>query len=67
MCKFTVQASMGLSETGICCEETWEALLGRQHLEAALQEAASLARTFFGSLSHQDAILSTHFLPACHQ
>ena len=37
-----MQAVAGIPETGVCDSATWEALLGAQALQEALQEAAKL-------------------------
>ncbi len=42
--QLAAQASSGLQETGFCNGDTWEALLGPEDVELALQEAARLVR-----------------------
>ncbi len=37
-----MQAVAGVPETGVCDSATWEALLGAEALQEALQEAAQL-------------------------
>lgn len=42
-----MQAVAGIPETGVCDSATWEALLGAEALQEALQEAAQLVSVPF--------------------
>jgi len=55
-----MQAVAGIPETGVCDSVTWDALLGEEALQQAIQEAARLV-SFAStppSLLHSTAVLS---------